>query len=128
MLIVMKNRNIQDFLQAFFDFKASGSTDILQIDPAEAGSKIGDSLDDLLCVLGIQTNGNCVDPTEFFKENSFPFHNRHSRIGTDISKTENSASVGNNCHCVCLHGILVSRLLILRNYLTRFCHTGRVGK
>ena len=37
-LVVMKDRDIKLLLEALFDLKAAGSRDILEIDPAEAGS------------------------------------------------------------------------------------------
>ena len=63
----MENRNIQNLFQTFLDFKASGSTDVLQVDTAEAGSKIGHGFDDFLGVLCVQADGNGIDIAEFLE-------------------------------------------------------------
>ena len=124
----MKYRNIQDFIQTFFYFKASGSTDVLQINAAETGSKVGDCLDDLFRVLSIQTDGHCIDSSKFFEENSFSLHNGHSGVRSDISKTQNSTAVRDNSYRIGFHGIGISGFPIFRNHFAGLRYAGGIGK
>ena len=128
MLIIMENRDIQSFLQAFFNFKAAGSADILQVDAAEAGSHPGDRLDDFFRILGIQADGNRVYPSEFLEKYRFPFHNRHGRIGADITQAENRGTVGNHRNGIGLYGIGISSFFIPGNDLAGLCHARSIGK
>ena len=127
MLIVMKYRNIQKLLQTFLNLKAAGSAYVFQIDAAEAGCQISYGFDDLLSVLGIQTDGNCIDIAEFLEEDCLAFHNGHCRIGTDITETENRTSVGDDSNGVGFHGIFVSGFFVLCNYFAGFRNTGSIS-
>ena len=63
-LVIMEYGDVQNLLQTFLNFETTGSTDVFQIDSAEAGSQIGHSLDDLFGILGVQTDGDSIYITE----------------------------------------------------------------
>ena len=126
-LVIMKYRNIQQFFQSFFDFKASWSTDVFQIDPSESRGDIYNCFDDLFSILCVKTDRYSVDTTEFFKKNSLSFHNGHCRKSTDITKTEYGTSVRNNSYSIGFHSISIGSLGIFCDYLTRFCNTRGIG-
>ena len=128
MLVVVKDGNIQELFQTFFDLKAAGCTDVFEIDTAERGSDIDDCADDFFRVLCVQADRHGIDAAEFLKENGFSFHNRHSGIGTDIAKAQYSASVGDDGHGIGLDCILISGLAVCGDHFTWLCHTGCIGK
>ena len=123
----MEYRNVQNLLQTFLNFETTGSTDVFQIDSAEAGSQIGHSLDDLFGILGVQTDGDSIYITEFFEEDCLAFHNGHGCVGTDVAKTKNRASVGDNGYGVGLHGVFVSSFLVLGDYFAGLRNTGSIS-
>ena len=93
MLVIMKYRDRQCLFQTFFYFKTTGGRDILQINAAEAGGYVGNRFDNLLRILGVQTDGNRVYAAKFLKKNRLSLHNRHGGIRADIAKAENGASI-----------------------------------
>ena len=123
----MEDRNIKKFFQSAFNLKTTRCRDIFQIDTAKCRRNIYHCFNDLFGVLGIQTDRNCVDTAEFFEENRFSFHNRHSGMGSDISETEDSTSVRNYGDRICLYRIFVSCFLIFGDHFTRFSYTRSVG-
>ena len=52
MLVIVENWDIEDFLQARLNLKTARCGDILQVDAAECGGNVSDSLDNLLGILG----------------------------------------------------------------------------
>ena len=77
MLVIMKNRNRENFLEAFFNFKTAWSRDVFQIDAAKGWGKMGDGFDNFFCVLRVQTDRNGIDAAKFLKQHAFSFHYRH---------------------------------------------------
>ena len=75
---------------------------------AKAGGKIGHSLDNLLRILGIKTDRNCIDTAKFLEQNSFSLHDRHTGHRTNIPQTEDRCSVGYNCNTVADGGVQTS--------------------
>ena len=127
-LVIMKDRDVEKPFQSFLDLKAPGSADILQVDASEARGKISDGLDDFLRILSVQTDGNRIDTSEFLKKHGFSLHHGHGGVGTDISKPEDGAAVGDHGHRVGLHGIGVGGLFVPGDDLTGLRHAGRVGQ
>ena len=123
----MKHGDVEDLVQAFLDFKASGSADILQVDAAEARGKPGDGLYDLFRILGIQADGDGVDAAELFKQHGLAFHHRHGCMGADVSEPKYGASVGDHGNRVCLHGVAVGGLCVRGDDLAGLGYPGGVG-
>ena len=85
-----------------------------------------DGADDLFCILCIQADRDRIDSAEFFEKYGLSFHDRHSCVCTNVAKSENRTSIGDNGDGICLHRIFVSGLLILCNDLARLCNAGRI--
>ena len=49
--------------------------------------RIFDCLNDLFGILGIQADWHGIYIGKFFKQHTFAFHDRHCRVGSNISKT-----------------------------------------
>ena len=119
-LVVMEDRNVEHFFQALLNLKAARCGNIFQIDAAVCGSNVLDRGNDLLRVLGVETDRYGIDIAEFLKQNAFSLHDRHGGICADIAETENCTSVGNDGNSVCLHGISVGCFFIFCNDFTWF--------
>ena len=125
-LVVMEDRNVKHFFQAFLNLKAARCGNIFQIDAAVCGSNVLNRGNDLLRVLGVETDRHGIDIAEFLKQNAFSLHDRHGGICADIAETENCTSVGNDGDGVGFHGIFVSSLRGFGDYLAGLGNTWRV--
>ena len=100
MLVVVEYGDVQHCFQPFLDLKATGRTDIFQIDAAESGSQISNRFNDLFGILCIQADRNRVYSAKFFEKNRLSFHYGHGGIRAYIAKAEDGASVGNNGYSI----------------------------
>ena len=53
-LIIMKDRDVHNFFQLFFNVKTFGSLDVLEIDAAESRFQQFDGANDFIAILGVQ--------------------------------------------------------------------------
>ena len=93
MLVVVEHRDIKLFFQRFFNLKAAGSGNVLQIDAAEAGGDIFYGLNNLIRLLGVQADRYGVHVPKFFEEHALSLHDRHGRQCSDVSKSQNRTAV-----------------------------------
>ena len=124
----MEHRNVQRFLQPFFDFKTARRADVLQVDASEARCEPGDGLDDFLRILGVQADGNRVHTGEFLEQDSLSLHDRHGCVGTDVAKAQNRRTVGNHSDGVRFHRVGIGGLFVLCDDLAGLRHAGRIGQ
>ncbi|CAB5010394.1 unannotated protein [freshwater metagenome] len=68
MLVIMENWDIEELLQALFDFKAAGSGNILKIHAAKSRCYPDDSLDNLFNIGGVEADRHRVHATEILKK------------------------------------------------------------
>ena len=126
-LVIMEHGDIQFLLQALFNLKTPWRCDILQINAAEGGGQIADCLNDLLSILGIQTDGKGIHAAELFKEDTLALHNGHSGLRPDIAQTKYRTAIGNHGHQVTLCRITIDIFLLLMDTATGLCHSRRIG-
>ena len=86
MLIIVKDRNIEFFFQAFFDLEAAWSRNVFEIDPAEGNRNVLDSLDDLVRIFRAQAYRERINTAKLFEQLGLSFHNGHCSGRTDIAK------------------------------------------
>ena len=127
-LVVVKHGNVHRFFQCLLDLETLGSLDIFQIDAAERGLHQLNSPDHLLRVFRLQFDIENVNVGEPFKENPFPFHNRLSGHGADVSQSEDCGSVSNDCDKVTLCRVLVNVSRILLDFETGFGYARSIRK
>ena len=96
MLIVVKYRNIANFFEPSLDLKATGCAYILKIYSAKRAREQIYRPDDLINVLTLDAKRKCVNVGKRLEERAFSLHDRHSRLRTDVTETENRTSVGND--------------------------------
>ena len=85
MLIIMENWNIQEFLQALFDFKAAGSRNILEINAAKSRRYAHDSLDNFFNIFSIEADRHSVHPTEILEQQRLAFHDWQGANRADVT-------------------------------------------
>ena len=96
MLVIMKYGDVQEFLQAFLNFKTARGGNVFQVNPSESRSDTHNRLNDLVRILCVQADRKGVDAAEFFEEDSFSLHDRHGSQRADIAKSKDCAAIGNN--------------------------------
>ena len=128
MLIVMEDRNVAAFFQFLFDLKASWRGNILKVDSTERSGQEAYSLNDLINIFAANAKRNGIYTTEFFKEHTFTFHNRHTCFRTDISKSQYCSSVCDNSNCIPASCQLIALIYVFLDFKTRLSNTRCVSK
>ena len=127
MLVIMEYRDITAFLQLAFNFKAARSRNILQIDTAKGACKQSNGIDKFIHILGTDTERECIHITEFLKQGTFAFHNRHTCLRADIPQTQYSRTIGNHCHQIMPTGVHIAQIHIVLNFQARLCDAWCIG-
>jgi hypothetical protein len=89
-LIIMHDRDIEYFAEALFNFKATRSGNILEIDSPKTWSESGNCSDDGFGILSGQDYRCGIDISKGFENSGFALHDGESGEWTDIAETENS--------------------------------------
>ena len=98
MLVIMEHRDIQALLELCLDLEAAGRCDILQIDAAEAQTDVRNGVDDLISVLGIDAQRECIHVCKFLEQCALALHNGHCSQRSDVTQSEDCSAVRDNCH------------------------------
>ena len=128
MLVVVEDRDVAALLELFFDLKAPGSGDILEIDPAEAARKQRDGVHNLVHVVAADAERHRIDSAERLEEDAFSFHHRHARLGADIAQAEHRRAVGDDRDGVAASGQLIAFGRILFDFEAGGGDAGGVGE
>ena len=75
-LIVVKDGDVEGFLEPLLNLEAAGSADVLQVDPPEDGLNSGYGVDNDRRVLGVDRNGKGIDSGKVLEEYCFSLHHR----------------------------------------------------
>ena len=125
-LVVVKDRDIADFLQSPFDLKTAGRRDIFEVDPAERARDMVDGLHQFVDVLGLDADRKGVDVRERLEQGAFSLHDRHPGFGSDVAEPEHRGPVGDDRHQVRAAGQGIGEFGILLDRETGFRHARRV--
>ena len=128
MLIIVENGNIADFLKALFNLKASGSTNIFQINTSKGASQKADCLNNIIWIFAPDTKRNGINVPESLEKDTLSLHNWHSRFRSDISKTQNRCSVSYNRDCIPSSGQVEAFLWMFLNFKARSCNARCICK
>ena len=126
-LIIMEHRNVEQFLETILDLEAGRSRDVLEIDAAEARRNAHNGVDDLLRILGVETDRVGVDAGELLEQQGLALHDRHGAERTDVAQTEHGGAVAHDGHGVLAHGEIVRQQRIGLDGLAHTGHTRGVG-
>ena len=122
MLIIMENGNIALLFQLLLDLETAGSGDILQIHAAAAAGNHIYGIHNLVYILALDAQRECVHIAKLLEQDTFAFHNRHTCLRTDIAQTQDCGSV---CHYqtgVPAVRVYIGLLHILLNLQTGLCY------
>ena len=107
-LVVVEHRDIAHLLQPALDLKAAGGGDVLQVDAAEGAGDVVHRLNELVHILGPDTQGERVDAAEGLEQDALALHHRHPGLGADVPQAQHGGAVGDDRHQVVPPGELVA--------------------
>ena len=126
-LVIVKHRDVQLTLQRFFDLKALGALDVLQIDAAKGGRNGLAGSNDAGCVVGIDADGEGIHAAELLEQHRLALHDRQTSFRADIAQAQHGGAVGNDSHHVALEGVLIHVVGVFLDLAAGFGHAGSVG-
>ena len=106
-------------LELRFDFEATRSGDVLEVDAAEAAGQKRNGADYFVDILRAQAKREGVDAGEFFEQRALAFHDGHACLGPDIAKAENRASVGDDGDKVAATRVGVGEVCVFGDFQAR---------
>ena len=124
----MHERYVNFLLQSLLDFETLRSLYVLKIDTAERWSNSLNHLNKLVDICLVYFNVEHINISENLEKESLSFHNWLSSHCTDVSKSKNRCSVGNNSHEITLRCVFIYIFRILLNFLARLSYTWRVSQ
>jgi hypothetical protein len=126
-LIVMENWNVHHFLELLLNIKAVWALDVLQVDTGEAWRKILDTVDEIIWVLGVDTEVNTLNSSEFVEQNRLSLHDGLGGQSADIAEAQDCSTICNDSHHVSLVCVSVGEVWVLLNLETWLSNTWRVS-
>ena len=127
-LIVVEHGDIAHFLETALDLEAAGSSDVLQIDAAEAAGDQAHGAHNLVHILRAHTNRDGVHIRERLEEGALPFHHRHAGLRADIPQAEHGGAVRDDGNGVASAREREAFLRVALDFQARFGHAGRIGE
>ena len=127
-LVVMENRDVEQFAQALLDDETLRRLDVLEVDAAPAGAEIADAIDELVGVLGGDLEIDGVDVGEALEQHGLAFHHRLGRQRAAIAEAEDRRAVGDDGDEIALHRVVVGPARILGDRQHRHRDARRIGE
>ena len=126
-LVVVKDRDVQEFAQPGLDLEATGGRDVLQVDAAIHGSHGPDDLYQGVGVLGVEADRPGVDTAELLEQGCLTLHHWQRGGRPDVAQTKHGRAVGDHGHGVAFDGQVSCILRVLGNGHAHARHPGGVG-
>src|SRR5262249_29217084 len=126
-LVVAEDGDLEVALQAFLDLEAPRRRDVLQVDAPEHRRDGLHDGDDLVHVLGRQTEREGVDPGELLEDERLALHDGLGAVGPDVAEAEHGGAVRHDSGAVLLDGQRVRLLRILMDGHAHARDARRVG-
>ena len=126
-LVVVKDGNVQSFLQPPLDFKAARRGDVFEVDAAQTHREIGNGVDDFLGVLRAQANRVGVNAGKFLEQHRLAFHDGHRGFRADVAEAQHRRAVADYGDGIALDGQLPGFVVLLGDGGTHARHAGRVS-
>lgn len=96
MLVVVHDRTVESLDDALLDLEAPWSRDVFEVDGAEAVPQPNYGVDDLVDVVGVENDGDGVEPREVLEQCGFALHDRKGRPRSDVAEPEDRGTVGDD--------------------------------
>ena len=127
-LVVVEHGDVEQFPQAGLDLEAPWRRNVLEVDPREDRRDAPDDLDDLIGVLGVQTDGESVDVGEPLEQCGLTLHHGQRSQRSQVAEPEHRRAVGDHGNGVPLDGEPTRVLGVLGNRQAHASHAGRVDQ
>ena len=128
MLVVVHDGDVEFLFEAAFYLEALGGLDVLEVDASEGGGDVFDGLYELVDVGGVELDVEDVDVGEYFKEESFAFHDGFAGEGADVAEAEDGGAVGDDGDEVGFGRVAVGVHGVALDGEAGLGHAGGVGK
>ena len=127
-LIVVEDRNIALFLQLALNFKAARCRNILEVHAAEGTGEQVNRIDNLVHVLGLNAERECIHIAEGLKEHALALHDRHTCLRADVAESENCGAVRHDRAQIPASREFIGLVHVLLNLQAGLCHTRRISE
>ena len=128
MLVIVHHGNIKGTLQTFLNVKTLRSLNIFEVNTAEGWCNLLNSLAELLRILFCHLDVEHIDTTVNLEQQTFTLHNGFSAHRTNVAKTENGCTIGNDSDQIAFICIFISIVWVLLDFKTWIGHTWRIGQ
>ena len=112
-LVVMEDRNVEQFAQLLLDDEAFRRLDVFEIDAAPALAEKFYAIDELVRIFGRNFEIDGIDIGEALEQHRLAFHHRLRRQRAAIAEAENGGAVGDHRDEIALGGVVVGLGLVL---------------
>ena len=128
MLISMKDRDIRRARQPLFNREAARGGNVFETDRAERGDQQRDTGDDLVGILGVQTDGKGVHSGKGFQQHRVPFHDGHGGVRASVAEIQHFGTICHEGDGVSPARVFKRLLRICVDGQARFRDAGRVDE
>lgn len=125
-LVIVKDRNIEDFTQPLLDVEALRGFDVFEVDAAEGRLQRGDDVDQLVRVGFIHFDVEHIDAGELLEQHALAFHHRLGGQRADIAQTQHRSAVADDRHQIAARGELAGLGGIVDDGLAGEGHARRI--
>ena len=127
-LVVMEDRDVEQFAQPLLDDEAFRRLDVLEIDAAPALAEQLHAIDEFVGILGRDFEIDGIDIGEALEQHRLAFHHRLRRQRAEIAEPENGGAVGDHGDEIALGGVVVGAALVLGDGQHRHGDARRIGQ
>ena len=127
-LVVVEDRDVEQFAQALLDDEAFRRLDVLQVDAAEALAEIAHAVDEGVDVLRVHLEVYAVHVGEAFEEDRLSFHDGFGGERADVAEAEHGGAVGDHGDHVAPGGVVVGEAGVLLDLEAGRGHARRIGE
>ena len=128
MLIVMEDRDVEQFAQPLLDDETLRRLDVFQIDAAPALAEQLDAIDEFVRVFGRNFEVDRIDVGKALEQHRLAFHDRLGRQRAEIAETENGGAVGDDGDEIALGRVVVGTAFIFGDGQHRDRDARRIGQ
>ena len=127
-LVVMEDRDVEQFAQALLDHETFRRLDVFEIDAAPALAEQLDAIDDLVGILGGHFEIDGIDIGEALEQDRLAFHHRLCRKRAAVAEAEDGGAVGDDGDEIALGRVVVGAAFVLGDREHRDGDARRIGQ
>ena len=127
-LIVVKNRDVEEFAQLLFDNETVRRLDVFEIYPAKTRPEIADAVDEGVDIVGVDFQVDRIDIGKALEQDGLALHHRLRRQRAQVAEAENGRAVGDDAHQVAARRVVVGGARVFRDAPHRRGDAGRIGQ